>query len=277
MARPLLATDLLLRAHRIAVDACLSAAALVATRGQRRSARTAKRKGKGDFVTAIDLACERQLRRDLARGLPEAGFLGEETPSRGLDRDLVWVVDPIDGTSNFANGLAHWAVAIALLHRGSPVVAAIWCEPEGALYEAVRGLGARRNATALPAAKPRWDDGSIVGCQWHRGQQQMAFLADLQSDGARIRTFGCTVAQMLDVACGRLDGNVQQQGRVWDFAAPALVLEEVGGLVTDWTGKPVFPLQELDPGHVPTLAALPPVHRHLRRLLGKHRVVVPRG
>lgn len=277
MSKPSLPPELLLRAHRIAVDACLRAAALVTTRGRRRAARAARRKGTGDFVTAIDVACERKLRAELSRGLPEAGFLGEETPSKHLDRDLVWVVDPIDGTSNFANGLAHWAVAIALLHRGSPVVAAIWCEPEGALYEAVRGFGARCNAAPLPTVRPRWDDGSIVGCQWHRGQSQMGFLADLQRDGARIRTFGCTVAQMLDVACGRLDGNVQQQGRVWDFAAPSLVVEEVGGRVTDWTGKPVFPLQTLDPGHVPTLVAMPAVHRHLRRLLSGHRVVVPRG
>lgn len=277
MATPTLSRTLLLRAHRVAVDAVLRAAVMATTRGQRAAARAPRRKGRGDFVTAIDLACERALHRELAAGLPEAGFLGEETPSRSLDRDFVWVVDPIDGTSNFANGLPPWAVAVALLHQGRPVVAAIWSEPEGALYDAVEGAGARCNGRQLAPVEPRWDDGSIVGCQWHRGQQRMGFLAAIQRDGARIRTFGSTVVQMLDVACGRLDGNVQQQGRIWDFAAPGLVLLELGGLVTDWRGRPVFPLGDLAVGHVPTIAAMPKAHRELVRCLRGHRVVVPRG
>ena len=275
MRTPTIEPSILIAAQKVAIDSVLRAAATATTRGRPRNARTARRKDVGDFVTAIDLACERVLKKELAAGFPEAGFLGEETASRALERDFVWVVDPIDGTSNFANRLPQWSVAVALVHRGSPVVAAMWCEPEGALYTAIRGFGALRNGTPLPKATPRWDDGSIVGCQWHRGQQQMQFLAALQRDGARIRTFGCTVVQLVDVACGRLDGNVQQQGRVWDIAAPGLLLEEVGGLLTDWRGKPVFPLKTLTQGHLPTIGAMPKVHSKIVARMRSQRVVVP--
>ena len=265
----------LLAAQKVAIDGVLRAAALATTRGRRVGARAPRRKGVGDFVTAIDLACERLLKKELLAGFPSAGFLGEETAANALDRDFVWVVDPIDGTSNFANGLPHWSVAVALMHRGSPVVAAMWCEPEGALYTAIDGFGALCNGKPLPRATPRWDDGAIAGCQWHRGQQQLQFLAALQRDGARIRTFGCTVAQLIDVACGRLDANVQQQGRLWDIAAPGLLLLEAGGLLTDWRGKPVFPLLDLACGHLPTIGAMPKVHAKIVSRLRTHRVVVP--
>jgi myo-inositol-1(or 4)-monophosphatase len=258
---------LLTAAHASAVAAIRQAGAAAAAARRRVVGTTARRKATGDFVTATDLRCERLLRRLLLQALPEAGFLGEETKPTGLDRDFVWVVDPIDGTSNFANELPHWAVAAALLWRRQPVLAAMWCSPEGALYSAIDGRGARREGRRLPPIRARWDDGAIVGCQWHRGQQDMQFLADLQRDGARVRTFGCTVVQLVDVACGRLDGNVQQQGRIWDIVAPGLLLQEAGGRLTDWAGAPVFPFASLDLGHVPTIGAGPSVHRSILRLL----------
>jgi myo-inositol-1(or 4)-monophosphatase len=263
---------LLSRIERAAA-AAVRAAARTAVAAVRAGKAVARRKGVGDFVTAVDLRCERLLAARLHRVLPAAGLLGEETRARGLERDYVWVVDPIDGTSNFANGLPHWAVAVALLWRRRPVVAAMWCEPEAALYSAAAGLGARRNGAPLSTPRARWDDGAIAGAQWHRGQEDLGFVAALQRDGARVRTFGCTVVQLVDVACGRLDANVQEQGRVWDIAAPGLLLQEAGCRFTDWRGLPVFPFRDLD-GHLPTVGATPAVHARIVRRL---RLVVPRG
>lgn len=234
--------------------------------GGRRTA--AERKGVGDFVTSVDRAAERTLRRRLCAALPAAGFLGEESPPAELDRELVWVVDPIDGTSNFAAGLPQFAVAVALLHRGAPVLATMWCEPEAVLYEAIHGRGAFRQGKPLRLGPGRFDDGAIVGAQWHRGQQDLEFLERLQRTGARIRTFGCTVTQLADVAAGRLDGNVQQQGRVWDIAAPGFLVEAAGGVVTDWAGRRVFPFVDLTVEHTPTVAAPRNVHRLILRTLG---------
>lgn len=236
------------------------------------------RKARGDFVTNVDLRAERQLRQRLLAITPEAGFLGEERARSGLDRDLVWVVDPIDGTSNFANGLPHFAVAAALLHRRRPMVAAIWSAPERCLYTAVRGDGARRAGRRIQRGRGRLSDAALIGCQWHRGHGDLELLARLQQGGARLRTLGCTVVQILDVAMGRLDANVQPQGHVWDFAAAGLVLTEAGGRLTGWRGERLWPLPRLDDGHTATVAAASNIHR---RLLGwldgvSDPLVVPR-
>ena len=98
-----------------------------------------QRKAVGDFVTAIDVRSEKRLRRELLRLLPEAGFLGEESDATAIDNDWLWVVDPIDGTSNFSRGLPHFAVSVALLFRGQPMLAAIHCAPDGGLFTAVHG------------------------------------------------------------------------------------------------------------------------------------------
>lgn len=235
-----------------------------------------RRKGVGDFVTRVDLQCERQLRRDLLALLPDSGFLGEESAPTELQRDWLWVVDPIDGTSNYARGLAYHAVSVALLWRGQPMLAVVHCAPEQAVYCAVHGRGAERNGRRIRIPPTRLDDGAIVGCQWHRGQQHLKFLARLQARGNRIRTFGCTVTQLADVAMGRLDGNVQEQGRSWDIAAAGLLVVEAGGRFTTWMGEPVFPLANLAIGHTPTVAAGPQVHRALLGLLKGHapRLVV---
>lgn len=251
-----------------------AASAKRSERCPRNRART--RKGPGDFVTPVDLRCERLLRRCLLTALPEAGFLGEESHHLGLDRDFVWVVDPIDGTSNYANGIPHWAVAVALLHHRRPLMAVIWAEPEGAIYTAIRGHGARRNGRRLARPVPAWDDGSVVGCQWLAGDAG-PLLDSVQSEGARVRNCGSTVLQILDVACGRLDANIQAQGRIWDLAAPSLVLEEVGGSIREWSGRPVFPSSQLDGEHRASLAAMPRVHRALRQRIRKLKTVVPRA
>lgn len=226
-----------------------------------------RRKGIGDFVTAIDLRAERRLRPALARLLPTAGFLGEESDPGDLQQPWIWVVDPIDGTSNFANGLPHFAVSVALLFRGQPLLACVHCAPEDALYVARWRHGAWRNGRRLRTPDGQLDDGAMLGCQWFRGQQQLDFVARLQRRGGRIRTFGSTVTQLADVAVGRLDGNVQEQGRLWDIAAAGLLVQEAGGRFTTWSGAPVFPFPDLTVGHTPTVAAAANVHRGLLRLL----------
>lgn len=226
-----------------------------------------RRKAIGDFVTAIDVRSEKRLRRELLRLLPEAGFLGEESDATGIDNDWLWVVDPIDGTSNFSRGLPHFAVSVALLFRGQPMLAAIHCVPDDGLFTAVHRIGCWRNNRRITAPAGRFDDGAILGCQWFRGQKEMGFLPELQSKGARIRTLGSTVTQLADVVMGRLDGNVQQQGRLWDFAAAGLVAVEAGVKFTTWHGKSVFPIKDLQVEHTATIAATPAVHRKITQLL----------
>jgi myo-inositol-1(or 4)-monophosphatase len=255
--------------HRARTAVAAAAAVARRARAARRPLATT-RKGAGDFVTAIDVRAERLLQRRLLEAHPEHGFLGEETGARAADAEFVWLVDPIDGTSNFARGLPHYGIAVACLWRGRPVVAAVHCLPEDALYSAAAGLGAWCGRRRLRIDAARLDDSAIVGAQWLRGPSDLSFVARLTATGARIRTFGATVVQLCDVASGRLDANVQEQGRVWDLAAAALVVTEAGGRVTTWQGREIFPVEDLcTSGHTASLAAAPGVHRRLVALLGR--------
>jgi myo-inositol-1(or 4)-monophosphatase len=250
-------------------------AAMVLAAQRRLRPADVRRKGVGDFVTAVDVRAERRLRPALAALLPAAGFLGEESDPADLDRPWVWVVDPIDGTSNFARGLPHFAVSVALLLRGQPMLASVFASPELALYVARHRAGAWRDGRRLRTPAGRLDDAAMIGCQWFRGQQRLRFLARLQRRGGRIRTLGSTVTQLADVAVGRLDANVQEQGRVWDVAAAGLVAVEAGCRFTDWRGRAVFPFRSLAIGHVATVAATPRVHRGVLQLLRGDAPVVP--
>lgn len=259
-------TDARLRANEVraaTAETVTTVARRIAAAQRRLRPADVRRKGVGDFVTKVDVSAERHLRRELGRIVPEAGFLGEETGATALDRDWIWVVDPIDGTSNFSRGLAHHAVSVALLWRGQPVLACLHCAPEDAAYAALHRGGAFRDGRRLRTPRGSLDDAAIVGCQWHRGQQRFRFLARIQERGSRVRTFGCTVTQLTDVATGRLDANVQEQGRIWDIAAAGLLVQEAGGRFTDWRGEPVFPFARLDIGHTATIAAPTAVHRAL--------------
>ncbi len=264
------AVQLSKRLRRPVTQVVLAVAGDVARAQARLKPGDVARKGVGDFVTAVDVRGERRLRRSLGALLPESGFLGEETDAAELDRDWVWIVDPIDGTSNFSRGLPQFSVSVALAFQGRPLLGAVHVQPEGALYTALHGLGAWRGSRRVVPPRARFDDGAILGCQWFRGQQDMSFLPAIQSAGARIRTLGSTVVQLVDCVAGRLDGNVQQQGRLWDFAAAGLIAQEAGLRFTDWHGRAVFPIRDLERGHTATVAARPAVHRRLLDLLRPH-------
>jgi myo-inositol-1(or 4)-monophosphatase len=231
------------------------------------------RKGVGDFVTAVDLAAETRLRRQILAAWPDHGIVGEELPAHEPDAEFVWILDPIDGTSNFGRGHPIFAVSVACLHAGRPIAAAVHCLPEDVTYHAAKGCGARRGRRplVLPPRRQGLSDAAILGLQWHRGRRSIRYLDALTATGTRVRNFGCTVTQLCDVATGRLDGNVQEQGKIWDFAAAALLVTEAGGRFTSWRGDDIFPLASLDwDRHYPSLAAAPAVHRQLCKILGPH-------
>ncbi|MCA8941908.1 MAG: inositol monophosphatase [Planctomycetes bacterium] len=256
---------------RTARDAARVVGPFVAKR-HRPYPRSARRKGPGDFVTETDVAAERKLGKMLLSRYPDHGFLGEETKAVRLDAEYVWVVDPIDGTSNFAQGLPLFAVSIACLHQGEPIAAACWTAPEGVVHSAGHGLGAFRERRRLSVPRARLDDSAVVGVQWYRDHDgDLRFARSIVETGVRVRVFGSTVTELCDVATGRLHANVQEQGKLWDFAAAALIVLEAGGRFTTWAGDPVFPIDRVDSSrHYPSIAASPNVHRRLVELLGSH-------
>ncbi|MHC5063893.1 MAG: inositol monophosphatase family protein [Planctomycetota bacterium] len=227
-----------------------------------------ERKAEGDFVTVVDLQAEADLRRILLARYPDHGFLGEESGGHRLDAEHVWIVDPIDGTSNYAAGLPQFAVSLACLEHGQPLVAAVHCAPEDMCYSALRSKGAWCEGQRLALADCPLDDASILGVQWLRGPNRLSFLPGLLNGGARIRVLGSSVTQLCDVASGRLQANLQEQGRIWDIAAAGLIAAEAGAVFTDWEGRDIFPFTDLSGArHYPSLAAPAAVHSALLPLL----------
>ena len=223
----------------------------------------------GDPVTDLDIAGERRLRAAIEEHWPQHGFVGEETGTAEVGRSHVWIVDPIDGTANFARGLQPWGVSVACLRDGEPIVGAVYAYPEDVTVVATHGEGVRAGRTRLRMpVETRLDADSVVSAQWFRGGRHLSFLTKLVSTGTRIRVFGCTVVQLCDVARGRLHANVQQQGRIWDIAAAGLIVQESGGKFTGWNGLPIFPCSAADlQRHHASVAASPGIHGQLVRLL----------
>ncbi|MEE2886942.1 MAG: inositol monophosphatase [Planctomycetota bacterium] len=225
-------------------------------------------KGRGDFVTAVDLEAERKLRRSLSDAHPHHAILGEELPPHQPGAEFTWILDPIDGTSNYGRGLPTYAVSVACMHGGAPLAAAVYCLPEAEIYSAGRGLGSFRGRRRLGLKRSRLTDASILGVQWHRGKNPLRYLEGLTATGSRVRNLGCTVTQLCHLAAGRLDGNIQEQGKIWDIAAAALIVTEAGGRFTDWRGRPIFPTGFEPDRHHPSIAAPPGIHGRLCKLLG---------
>ncbi|MDA0935487.1 MAG: inositol monophosphatase family protein [Planctomycetota bacterium] len=262
--RPGLARNIL----GVAVEAAVAAGAEVLRQYRDTPRRDVERKGTGDFVTRIDRAVERLLREQILAAFPGHGFVGEESGATRPDADFAWVVDPIDGTSNYAQGLPVFAVSVACLHHGAPVASALHCAPGGVTFRASRGRGAFCGRRRLRVPDVRLDDASVIGAQWFRGEFSPGFLGPLCRSGARIRTFGSTVTQICDVAAGRLHANVQLQGKLWDIAAVSLLAEEAGARFTDLAGRRILPFPDLDGDrHYPSITAPPSMHRALVRML----------
>jgi myo-inositol-1(or 4)-monophosphatase len=199
-------------------------------------------KGPGNFVSAADHRSEETLFRELSRARPGYGFLMEERGIvEGPDRSHTWIVDPLDGTTNFLHGLPLFSISIAL-QRGEDVVAALTYNPIlDELYTAETGKGAFVNNRRLRvAARKTLADAVIATGIPHRGRgDQPRFLREckaLMAEVSGIRRTGSATTDLAWVAAGRLDGYVEHQLGAWDMAAGILLVREAGGIVTDADG-----------------------------------------
>ncbi|HEX5437404.1 MAG TPA: inositol monophosphatase family protein [Gemmatimonadaceae bacterium] len=235
------ATELL----EIATTAASRAAALIRQRAGEVATLEWRKKGPADFVSAVDTASEQLIRDLLTRELPDAVMLGEEmSPGAAVDAGTAFIVDPLDGTTNFLHGYPWYAVSIAALCGGDLTAGVIVNVPTGDVYTATSGGGATRNGEPLSVSTIADPALSLVGTgfpfkdlrQLERYQQQFAAVTRATSG---IRRAGSAALDLADVAGGRLDAFWELQLAPWDFAAGVLLIREAGGLVTDVTGAPV--------------------------------------
>ena len=195
------------------------------------------RKGAADFVTRAALAAEKIIREELMEARPTYGFLGEETGAvEGQDPTRRWIVDPLDGTTNFLHGLPHWAVSIALEHKGQIVAGVVYDPTKDELFFAEKGAGAWMNETRIRASVRHRIDESIyaTGIPFATRPELPATLKDLAAlmpACAGVRRFGSASLDLAYVAAGRFDGFWERDLRVWDLAAGIVIAKEAGAIV----------------------------------------------
>ncbi|MDV3129259.1 inositol monophosphatase family protein [Mycobacterium sp. 21AC1] len=221
----------------------LDAAAVPFVAGHR--ADSAVQKQGNDFATEVDLAIERQV----VRALTEAtgiGVHGEEFGGEPIDSPLVWVLDPIDGTFNYAAGSPMAAILLGLLRDGEPVAGLTWLPFTGQRYTALLGEPLRDNGVAQPPlGSPTLAD-SIVGIQTFNidsrgrfpGRYRLAVLANLSRECSRIRMHGATGVDLAYVGAGVLGAAISFGHHIWDHAAGVALVRAAGGIVTDLAGEP---------------------------------------
>ena len=217
-----------------------------------------------DLVTDADLASERRAVELIRAAQPDAAILGEENatgaPPKHPERERsLWIIDPLDGTTNYAHGLPHFAVSVAYYERGEPVAGVVWNPARGDRYAAARGQGATfsgQGATfsgqgATPGGEPLRVGGQsaldevIVGCGFYydRGPMMQATLAAIEELFGRgihgIRRMGTASLDLCQVAGGGYGAFFEYQLQPWDYAAGRLILEEAGGRVTTTGGDPL--------------------------------------
>jgi myo-inositol-1(or 4)-monophosphatase len=224
-------------------------------------------KGPRNFVTAADRRAEEIVREELAKARPDYGFLGEEGGAHaGADNSHRWIVDPLDGTTNFLHGIPHFAVSIAL-ERSGVVVAALTYNPANEeLFVAERGKGAFLNDRRIRVAARKQLADAVVACglpHFGRGDLALArreiFAAQQHFGG--LRRFGAATLDLAWVAAGRFDAFWESNLSPWDMAAGMLLVREAGGFVSDLDGGDAV----LTKGHV--AAGNETMHRELLRLL----------
>jgi len=224
-------------------------------------------KGPANFVTAADRRAEQILHDELTRARPGYGFLGEEGGRReGADKTHTWIVDPLDGTTNFLHGIPQFAVSIGLEREGTIVAGVIYNPAHDELFTAERGKGAFLNDQRLRvAARQRLIDGIFACGLPHHGKGDLELFrrefAQVQDKVAGLRRFGAAALDLAWVAAGRLDGYWERDISPWDMAAGLLLVREAGGYVTDLDGgEDMFAK-----GHI--VAGNETMHRELLRLL----------
>ena len=200
------------------------------------------RKGPGDFVTKTDKKVERIIIEELEKARPKYGFIAEESGERKNESEFNWVIDPIDGTSNFMHGIPHFAISIALEKNGE-VISGIVCDPiKNETFYAEKGRGAYLNNRRIRVSSRKSLDEVIglYGCPPMIKIDGNKFFDQIKKASSQIhklRNYGSAALDFAYVAAGRADFAWYDHLNYWDYAAGKIILLEAGGTITDFAGK----------------------------------------
>jgi myo-inositol-1(or 4)-monophosphatase len=213
---------------------------------------TIRKKRQNDFVSEVDEAAEEAIIRILHEAYPDHGILAEESGTRdGPKSDYVWVIDPLDGTTNFLHGFPQYCVSIGLLHKGKPTQAVIYDPNRNELFTATKGVGAYLNDRRIRVSRTDRLEDALMGTGFPFREvghldDYLRMFKNVTLATSGIRRPGAAALDLAWVACGRIDGFWEMGLSPWDMAAGALLVREAGGLIGDLDGNEGF----LDSGRV---------------------------
>jgi myo-inositol-1(or 4)-monophosphatase len=226
-------------------------------------------KSRNEFVTLVDHAAERAIIETIRARYPDHGFIAEES-GRHEGSECVWIVDPLDGTTNFIHGFPVFSVSIALRVRHQLEVAVVYDPCRQELYTGIRGSGAQLDGRRIRVSKQVGLQGALIGTGFpYRSNtrwlaQYMPMLQAVMEQAAGVRRPGSAALDLCSVAAGRFDGFFEFGLSTWDIAAGALLIREAGGMIGGLTPEGDF----LDTGNV--IAGTPKVYDALRELVTPH-------
>lgn len=220
-------------------------------------------KGLNDFVTDVDRLAEQEIINTIKKSYPEHAIMAEESGETGQN-DVVWIIDPLDGTTNYLHGFPHYCVSIGVMVKGRIDHAVVFDPMRDELFTASRGEGAKLNDRRLRVTKRKDLNGALIATGFPFKYPQhidayMQMFAAVFPKVADIRRAGSAALDLAYVAAGRVDGYWEIGLENWDLAAGKLLVEEAGGSVTNFTGGD----KVLDKGHV--VAGNLSLHAHLQK------------
>jgi myo-inositol-1(or 4)-monophosphatase len=212
---------------------------------------TVRSKRQNDFVSEVDHAAEEAIIAVLREAYPSHGILAEESGAQNSGAEFVWVIDPLDGTTNFLHGFPQYCVSIGLLHKGAPQQAVVFDPNRNELFTATKGVGAYLNDRRIRVSKTDRLENALVGTGFPFREvghldDYLRMFKTMTMSCAGIRRPGAAALDLAWVAAGRIDGFWEVGLSPWDMAAGALLVREAGGLIGDLNGEDKF----LDSGRV---------------------------
>jgi len=252
----------------IAVKAARRAGAIINRAGRNLDVIAVREKAANDFVSEVDREAERDIIRTLRDAYPTHAILAEESGSSGTS-EFQWIIDPLDGTTNFLHGFPQYAVSIALAHKGIITQAVVYDPVRNDLFTATRGRGAFLNESRLRVSKRDHLKPCLIGTgfpyrQLEHLEAYLNMMRDVVKHTAGIRRPGSSALDLAYVASGRVDGFWELGLCKWDIAAGALLVTEAGGMIGDLQGNEGY----LDSGNV--VAGNPKVFAQLLQTIAPH-------
>lgn len=252
-----------------AVKAARRAGSIISRASQNLDILQVRNKKHNDYVSEVDHMAEQAIRETLLEAYPDHAILGEEFGEQGKNADYLWIIDPLDGTTNFLHGFPQYCVSIALQHRGVLDQAVIYDPNRNDLFTATKGRGAFLNDRRIRVNKRTRLEEALVGTglpfrDFKHVDTYLAMFKDMMLKTSGLRRPGAAALDLAYVACGWYDGFWEIGLSKWDVAAGGLLVQEAGGLVGDFEGNESW----LETGNI--LAGNPKIFGQMLQVLAPH-------